>query len=380
MDLPPGADKDRRPIDTALHQRQWEFMKGASPAAAISQNHPLNVHRQATADELGWHTSQKTKNAPRMPRQFPRFWTISSALQACPMVSGRWWSRHWRRGLPPLALVVGLLASAPARSEISSAEQAPVSEAPEPAGVEQAGKPSGVRPADRAGVYGRLGIGVDWPQSSSYRDNNCASTDPPALFGCVNGDDGRRLGAYGDFEETPVLDAALGYRVNDWLRAEALLSWRADMDFRGQSNFIGAGANQTVSGSVSSVAGFGVAYVDLPRIGKVRPFLGAGLGVARNRMGAMTYTFPNLSAKATTTTPGGSSSNLAYLLTAGLSMPLGDRLDLDLAYRYTDLGQVQTGSGQADVVRSSGTRSIAIGGTRADLRSHGVMFSLRYAF
>lgn len=93
------------------------------------------------------------------------------------------------------------------------------------------------------------------------------------------------------------------------------------------------------SGSVSSVAGFGVAYVDLPRIGKVRPFLGAGLGVARNRMGAMTYTFPNLSAKATTTTPGGNSSNLAYLLSAGLSVPVGDRLDLDLAYRYTDLAR-----------------------------------------
>jgi opacity protein-like surface antigen len=283
--------------------------------------------------------------------------------QEAPVVSS-WTSSCLGRAAAPLALL--LLISAPAHSETTAAETAP--------------KPAGVRPADRPGFYGRLGIGIDWPQSSSFSDDNCGSSDPPALYGCVNGDDGRRLGAYGDFDETAVLDAALGYRLNDWLRAEALFSWRPAMDFNGQSNFIGAGANQPVSGSVSSVAGFGVAYVDLPRIGTVRPFLGAGLGVAQNSLGAMTYAFPALSAKATTTTPGGSTSDLAYLLTAGLSMPLGDRLDLDLAYRYTDLGQVQTDAGQATVVRSSGTRNIAIGGTKADLRSHGVMLSLRYAF
>ena len=301
-----------------------------------------------------------------------------------------WLSSHWRGAAVPVALPVGLLlgmlVSAPARSEASAgespaAEPAPeASEPVEPTAVEAVTNPAAPRRADRPGVYGRLGVGVDWPESTSYSDTDCAGTDPPALFGCVNGDDGRRLGAYDDFEATPVLDAAVGYRVNDWLRAEVLLSWRPDLNFNGQSNFIGAGANQPVSGSVSSVAGFGVAYVDLPRIGKVRPFLGAGLGVAHNRAGAMTYAFPALSANATTTTPGGSSSDLAYLLTAGLSMPLGDRLDLDLAYRYSDLGSVQTDAGQATVVRSSGTRSIAIGGTKADLRSHGVMLSLRYAF
>lgn len=304
-------------------------------------------------------------------------------LQAGLMASP-WTIRRWCKASAPVALLLGLLAAAPARSETGSADPAAETQEPAPAPVlvedKAAAKPAAVRPADQPGFYGRLGVGVDWPEGSSYRDANCASSQPPALFGCVNGDDGRRLGATGDFDATPVLDAALGYRVNDWLRAEALLSWRPEMDFSGQSNFIGAGANQPVRGSVSSVAGFGVAYVDLPRIGKVRPFLGAGLGVARNRMGAMTYAFPNLSATATTTTPGGSSSDLAYLLTAGISVPLGDRLDLDLAYRYTDLGQVQTDAGQATVVRASGTRSLAIGGTKADLQSHGVMLSLRYVF
>jgi opacity protein-like surface antigen len=237
-----------------------------------------------------------------------------------------------------------------------------------------------LRRADQPGVYLRLGVGLDEPERSRYRDDTCSSINPPALFGCVNGDDGRPLGARGSFDSTVVLDTALGYRFLPWLRAEALLSWRPSMDFNGQSNFIGAGDHQPVWGSVSSLAGFGVAYVDLPPIGPVQPFLGAGVGAAHNQMGAMRYSFPALPANASTTTPDGSRTNLAYLLTAGLSVPLGDRLDLDLAYRYTDLGQVQTNGGEATVVRARGTRRIDIGGTHADLQSHGAMISLRYAF
>jgi opacity protein-like surface antigen len=285
---------------------------------------------------------------------------------------------YWQTGITCLALLVGLLVPALARSETPPAEAA-VGPGIPALPVAAASRSSGIPPAARRGAYGRLGIGFEWPRNSRYSDTNCAATDPPALFGCASGEDGRRLGAYGDFAQTLVPDVAIGYRLNDWLRAEALLSWRVGTDFRGQSNFTGAGVSQPVSGSVASVTGFGVAYLDLPRIGKVRPFFGAGLGVSRNRMGAMTYAFPALAGSATTTTLGGTSSHRAYLLVAGLSVPLGDRLDLDLAYRRTDLGQLQTDSGEAEIVRARGTRSLVIGGTKAALRSDGVMVSLRYA-
>jgi opacity protein-like surface antigen len=235
--------------------------------------------------------------------------------------------------------------------------------------------------SSESGPYVRLGAGLDWPEATTVQDANCSSQNPPALFGCRTGNNGQPLGATGSFDPALVVDGALGYRFNRWIRAEALLSWRPDLDFSGQSNFLGAaGPNQQVSGAVSSVAGFGVAYVDLPRIGKVRPFLGAGLGVARNRIESLHFQFPGISATASTTTPGGSSSDLAYLLTAGISVPLRDRLDLDLAYRFSDLGSVGTGSGQAQVVRPAGSFIIPIAGTSADLQTHGVMVSLRYAF
>ena len=131
---------------------------------------------------------------------------------------------------------------------------------------------------------------------------------------------------------------------------------------------------------MSSLAGFGVAYLDLPRLGKVRPFLGAGLGVARNRIDSLNFSFPGISPTATTATPAGSSTGMAYLLTAGLSIPLGAKLDLDIAYRFSDLGSITTGSGQAQIVRPAGSFAFPIGGTNGQLQTHGVTMGLRFAF
>ena len=232
-----------------------------------------------------------------------------------------------------------------------------------------------------AGLYGRLGGGIDWPESTGFADDNCASQQPAALFGCRAGNNGRPLGASGSFDPALVVEGAVGYRFNRWIRAEALLSWRPDLDFSGQSNFLGAaGPNQPVGAKVSSLAGFGVAYLDLPRLGKVRPFLGAGLGVARNRIDSLNFSFPGMSPTATTATPTGSSTGMAYLLTAGVSIPLGAKLDLDIAYRFSDLGSITTGSGQAQIVRPAGSFAFPIGGTNGQLQAHGVTMGLRFAF
>ncbi len=261
----------------------------------------------------------------------------------------------------PLALGLVLALVAPARAETTAAAAA----IQEPA----------------SGPYLRLGGGLDWPAAEVFRDaDGCASLQPPALFGCGAGEDGRRLGARNSVVQSPVLDAGIGYRFTPWLRAEALLSWRPQVDLSGQANFLGAGADQPVSVEAESLAGFGVAYVDLPRLAGLQPFLGAGLGVARNQVRGVTYRFPAIGATATTSLPSGSSSDLAWLLTAGVSVPLSERLALDLAYRYTDLGALTTASGTAEVVRPSRQRSIPIGGTTALLRNQGLQLSLRYAF
>ena len=230
------------------------------------------------------------------------------------------------------------------------------------------------------GPYLRLGAGVQWPESSALRDQRCSSTSPPALFGCGSGDDGRSLGAYGGFDQAPVVDAAIGYRWTSWLRTEALLHWSPQLNVSAQSNFLGAGSNQPVSASGNGLAGFGVLYVDGPSLATVRPFIGAGLGAARTSLSDVTYRFPAISSDAVTVTSGGRSTSFAYLLTAGVSIPVSERLDLDLAYRWTDLGTVKTNAGSAKLVRPAGRSKLAIAGTEIDLQTQAVVASLRFRF
>ena len=230
------------------------------------------------------------------------------------------------------------------------------------------------------GPYLRLGAGVQWPETSALKDQRCSSTSPPALVGCGSGDDGRSLGAYGGFDQAPVVDAAIGYRWTSWLRTEALLHWSPQLNVSAQSNFLGAGSNQPVSASGNGLAGFGVLYVDGPSLATVRPFIGAGLGAARTSLSDVTYRFPAISSDAVTVTSGGRSTSFAYLLTAGVSIPVSERLDLDLAYRWTDLGTVKTNAGSAKLVRPAGRSKLAIAGTEIDLQTQAAVASLRFRF
>ena len=228
--------------------------------------------------------------------------------------------------------------------------------------------------------YLRIGLGADDSAPATFRDGKCSAEKPPALFGCGKGENGSPLNAVGAFGSGAVIDAALGYRLNDWLRAEALFSYRPSYDYSGEANFLNAGSLQPVSANLSSIAGFAVGYVDLPKIGKIQPFFGAGLGGARNRISSMHYDFPKLGSNASTTIVGGTSKGFAWLLTAGVGIPLSENLNLDIAYRYTDLGHVKTSDGIAAIERQTGSNLIEIAGIQSNLQTHGAMATLRYHF
>jgi hypothetical protein len=79
--------------------------------------------------------------------------------------------------------------------------------------------------AQGTGLYLRGGIGGEWSQATRLHDIDCARTQPPALFGCGPGIDGRPLGARGDFGRSAALDLGIGYRFLPALRGEALLTY-----------------------------------------------------------------------------------------------------------------------------------------------------------
>lgn len=234
--------------------------------------------------------------------------------------------------------------------------------------------------AASAETYVRAGVGYDWSSGARFADADCAQTAPPALFGCAAGLDGRPLGAAGHFGKAATVDLGLGYRLTPWARVEAQGTWRPELDFTGDANFLRTPGEQPVDAEHDSLSALAVAYFDLPPVAGARPFVSAGAGLARNRLGAVVYGFPGLAPNATTVTAAGRSTGFAWSLGAGAAWPLSGRMTLDLAYRYTDLGEVRTAAGPIVITRTSGVRSIDVAPTRARLETHGLTASVRFAF
>ncbi len=231
--------------------------------------------------------------------------------------------------------------------------------------------------------YLRGGIGLDWRESTAFTDTDCSSTTPKALYGCGTGGDGARLRSVGDFGGVPSMELGLGYETGAF-RYEVLVEYRPGFSFEGRANFLSPERRQEVSADLSSLSGMLAGFVDLTGLGLARagpfaPFIGAGIGAVQTRIGQTTMTFP----VTTTIAPGGSRTGLAWMATAGVALALDQRISLDLAWRYTDLGEIRTPRGPGRVVWRDGRREdlpLDVAPTRARLRSHGIRLSLRYTF
>ena len=232
--------------------------------------------------------------------------------------------------------------------------------------------------------YFRAGVVLDWPAQTRFRDEDCSSASPAALYGCGKGIDGAPRGSLGDFGTMAGFELGLGYAVTPALRLEALIQHRPNFSFEGRANFNQTTGRQKVSADVSSLSGMLAVYLDLPelglpRLGPFSPFIGAGGGLSRVAIDETRMQFT----RTTTIVPGGDRVNLAWMLTAGLAAPLAEKVTLDLAWRYTDHGAVETRKGKGRIVWHDGTRDpleLDLARTSANLRSHGLLVSLRYAF
>ena len=241
-----------------------------------------------------------------------------------------------------------------------------------------------VEPSAAGDWYLRAGIGLNRPGKTFFTDRDCSSASPAALYGCGTGGDGAPYRSVGHFGTMIPLELGLGYAVAPAARLEVLVEYRPRFAFKGRANFLSPESRQSVAADLSSFAGMLAAYIDLPGLGvpsfgPFGPFVAAGLGVVRTRIGQTRMTFP----ATTTIVPGASRTDLAWMVTAGVAAALSERVTLDLAWRYTDLGAVHTGRGAGRVIWRDGSREplpLDLAPTRAKPGGHGFRMSLRYSF
>ena len=287
------------------------------------------------------------------------------------------------RFLAALAAVL-LIAAAPGLTlgQTTGANAERLANAPSDTGT--APSSSGVAAAHA--FYVRAGFFFDGSEPTRFRDEDCSSTSPAALYGCGDGMDGAPLGSLGDFGTTGGIDLGLGYVTAAVVRLEAMVQHHPRVPFKGQANFtqLQLTDRRDVSAELSTLTGMLAAYVDLPalglpQLGPFAPFVGAGAGVSRIRIGETHQEFP----RTRTIVPGGRRTGFAWMATAGLAVPLGEEITLDVAYRYTDHGTVTTGKATGRVEWRDRRREpifFPLARTKAELRRNGWVVSLRYAF
>lgn len=111
-------------------------------------------------------------------------------------------------------------------------------------------------------------------------------------------------------------------------------------------------------------------YKDFGNFRGFVPYVGAGIGVAYNRLGDVSFTGnPNL----TNVIHGNNDLSLAWSLMAGVGYQISDRTILDFGYRYIDFGRIE--SQQSD---SAGFVNPAV--KLSDLSAHEFKVGLRYYF
>jgi len=223
----------------------------------------------------------------------------------------------------------------------------------------------------------------------------------PADVRFVNGEDTGEVALYGDDEfDTGALGTGLeysfaaGYRFGAF-RAQVELKVTGLFAYEGQSNYPSGGSVQPTEAHLkarrlvlSGFHGFGA-------LGGLHPWVGAGMGANRYHLTDYIQRFPNPDDPSGhlrggpggevphTSLPPSTGHGFAWMLAAGLTVPLGGDALLDFGYRYTDAGRIGTATGDIEVVRynEDGTRRllhIPINPTIADLRLHSLTAALRW--
>jgi opacity protein-like surface antigen len=160
------------------------------------------------------------------------------------------------------------------------------------------------------------------------------------------------------------------------VRGELMFGYHGDRNINGMPGMFGVGnpAVPTISpirSSLQTYTSMVNVYYDLGQLGGFVPYVGAGVGLAYNRMAD--YSLPWAS-----TTPyavhGANDLSLAWSLMVGGGYQISDRAIIDLGYRYIDFGSAATARndnwGGAQVSRLAAS----------DLTAHEIKVGLRYHF
>jgi opacity protein-like surface antigen len=157
-----------------------------------------------------------------------------------------------------------------------------------------------------------------------------------------------------DIQDAAIFGFGVGYEWNSWVRFDVTGEYRTKAMFKATGRYTdfcsgAAGAINPVcfdvnTGNVSSAVFLANAYIDLGTWWCITPFIGAGVGGARNMISGVQDNgiIANGSQGFGYTLNDSAQWNLAWDVQAGLTYNVNDNLKIDLSWRYLNLGSPQT--------------------------------------
>jgi opacity protein-like surface antigen len=182
------------------------------------------------------------------------------------------------------------------------------------------------------------------------------------------------------FNTAGIFGLGVGYKVNNWFRADVTGEYRGNSQFLGKDSitYPGGFGTDTYHASKSEWVVLANAYVDLGTWWCMTPFIGAGVGGAR--VSINNFTDQGLAIQGGPVLPGlafgdnTSKWNLAWALHAGVAYKVTPNFTVELAYRYLDMGDGLTG----DLRSFDGTNNINNPMTFKNITSHDLKLGLRW--
>jgi opacity protein-like surface antigen len=166
------------------------------------------------------------------------------------------------------------------------------------------------------------------------------------------------------FDPSPVFGAGVGFSPLPFLRTDVTLTYRSDYPGSATNTTILPGTTLTAKSDIKSLVGMVNAYFDLPVPGPVTPYVGGGIGAARNDLGTTTISAGGTQIAAV---GGSTKTQFAWQAGAGVAFSVLPTIAIDIAYHYLDAGKFETA---------------VIGGSSVSgrLKAHEVTAGLRVGF
>jgi opacity protein-like surface antigen len=146
-----------------------------------------------------------------------------------------------------------------------------------------------------------------------------------------------------DFDSSPLFGLGVGYQFNNWIRADVTGEYRGKSTLHAlELSRVDPGFTNQFTGTKSEWVGLANVYFDLGTWYGITPFVGAGVGFAHVTMDNFVDTAISTAGLAFAGEE--SKTNFAWALHAGLTYDVTDHFKVELAYRYLNMGDGETGT------------------------------------